>query len=72
MTRDEAIARARELAKARGWTWLEPVAATRARHWLLGRRRWTVRSNANSRGCSVRVVFDDATGKIEESGFLPR
>ena len=72
MTREDAIARARALADERGWTWLEPVAARRERAWLVGKRRWTVITNIEQIGASVRVVLDDATGAIVQAGFLPR
>jgi hypothetical protein len=72
MTRSEALDHARELAATRGWTWREPVVARWGRRWLLGRGCWTVLSNAESRGCNVRVVIDDATGDLIEAGFNPR
>ena len=72
MTCEEAVGRAKEIAAAKGWTWLEPSTATRARAWFLGRARWTVVSNAESRGSSARVVVDDATGAVLAAGFLPR
>ena len=72
MTAAEAIARARALAETRQWAWLEPISATRARRWLVGRRRWLVVSNAGAKGASVRVTLDDETGAVIRASFLPR
>ena len=74
MTRseDELIRTARELATARSWTWLEPVRVRRFREGFLGPRRWEVLSNAGSRGGNVRIVFDDTSGDVVGSFFLPR
>ena len=69
MTREEAVRRAKEIAAAKSWTWLEPSTATRSRAWFFGRARWTVVSNAESRGSSARVVVDDVTGEDLEAGF---
>jgi len=68
----ELIRISRELAAARGWTWLEPVRVRRFREGFFGPRRWEVVSNAGARGCNVRVVFDDESGALVRSSFLPR
>ena len=63
------------MASERGWLWLEPVRLRRFRtgpFGLWGEPAWEVVSNAHSKGCSVRVVFDDRTGDVVSSGFLSR
>lgn len=72
MTSDEAIDRARELARSRGWTFLEPVQADSCRFFGVGRLRWRVVSNCESIGCNVRVEIDDATGEVLKGNFMPR
>src|SRR5262245_36733525 len=71
MTEADAIAAARDVAAAEGWTWREPVVAKRER---LGDSRvvWRVVTNAGSRGCSVRVVVEDGTAHVISKAFLPR
>jgi len=72
MTRDEAIARAKDYALERGWPWRDPVEAWRSRRWLLvGPHEWTVISNADKRGGGARIVLDAKTGAILEAGFMP-
>ena len=72
MTETEAIGIAREIAEREKWTWREPVRAVRARRWLFGRAVWKVISNADSRGCNVRVELDDITRETYRAGFSPR
>jgi len=72
MTSDEAIAKARALAAERGWPVLEPVHAELRRPWRVMAPRWIVISNWGSLGSSVRVEFDDRTGKILLQGYMPR
>jgi hypothetical protein len=72
MTRDRAIELAREVARAEGWLWLEPVRAIRFRRWWVGSMSWEVVSNRDKHGINVRVVIDDLTGRIVEKGFLSR
>lgn len=68
----EAIARARDIANQRGWTWLEPVEAHQERAFLwFGAVRWVVVTNAESRGASARIVLS-AEGEILQAGYLPR
>ncbi len=73
MTFEEAKARAHEEAVARGWPWRGAVSARVTRSWIFfGRKRIEVRSNADSRGSNVYVVFDAISGAIEGASFLPR
>ena len=71
MTEEKALEVAREVASAEGWTWLEPVRVRRRRRWF-GSPFWEIVSNSNARGMNVRVVVDDATGRVLEKWFLPR
>lgn len=72
MTADEAIERARQIARERQWTWEPPIRARRRRSLFVGPARWEVWSNADMRGSNVRVVIDDATGKVLTRVLLPR
>ncbi len=73
MTKEEAVAVAKGLAESKGWTWLEPVhCQPGARRLNKAVRTWEVHTNANSRGASMRVLIDDETGEVLESGYLPR
>lgn len=73
MTRDEAIRLAEAAAREEGWAWEQPVRASLRRPWLLwGEPYWEVFSNADMRGCNVRVEIEDATGRVLAKHFLPR
>lgn len=72
MTHDEAIARARGLAEARGWTWRLPVRVTVHRSFFVGRERLSVRSNADSFGGNVVVELDAETAEVLRAAYLPR
>lgn len=75
MSEFEAIELARNIAKAEGWPWKEPIdAKLRRRGWFEGgpRRYWTVLSNADSRGSNVFVKIDDATREVSIRGFRRR
>jgi hypothetical protein len=73
LTRDEAIELARQVAKAEGWPWQEPIVASRSRAFVLfGPIRWHIMSNADSRGQNVNVQIDDATRRAIGKGFAPR
>jgi hypothetical protein len=72
MTRDRAIALAREVAMAKGWFWLEPVQAICFRRWWIGSKVWEVISNRDKRGMNVRIVINDMTGQIIENNFFSR
>ncbi len=72
MTKQEAIARAKMVADERGWKWLEPIEARRARRWWIGKPVWMVRSNSQSLGANARIVLDDTSGAVVEANWLPR
>jgi hypothetical protein len=72
MTEQEAIARAREIAAAKGWAWVEPAQPTFHRGWFGRSGKWEIFSNARGLGAKVRVMIDDATGAILEEGYIPR
>lgn len=73
ITRDEAIAIARQAAVDRGWRWEEPVSAERGRTWLLfGRHKWEVRTNTQRRGANARFVIDAIDGHLLQAVWLPR
>jgi hypothetical protein len=72
MTAEQANDHAKELARTRGWTFLDPVRVEPCRFWSVGRLRWRVISNCDNRGCNVRVEIDDATGEVLKENFIPR
>jgi hypothetical protein len=73
ISEQQAVERARSIARERGWTWREPVRVTRSRRFVLfGRERWSVRSNANMRGAIVFVVIDAHDGALLHAGYVPR
>jgi len=72
MTPTDARRIAEELAEAKGWPFRDPVRIRRKAPWFLGAPRWTVLSNADSKGGNIRVEIDEATGAILASGYNPR
>jgi hypothetical protein len=72
MTQMRAIDLAREIARTEGWSWREPVKATYIRRWLLGSAAWEIISNCDSRGMNVKILIEDATGRILTKAFLRR
>jgi hypothetical protein len=72
MTADEAVARAREFARQRDWTFLDPVQVRAFRPWWLGAMRWRVVSNHENKGCNVRIEIDDQRAEIVKGQFIPR
>ncbi len=72
MTESEAVQRAREIAEAKGWAWVEPSTSCFRRAWFGGGGKWQIFSNASGLGAKVRIVIDDATGTVLEEGYIPR
>jgi hypothetical protein len=71
MTKTEALEAAKRVATENDWPWLEPVVVTKKRRWFRV-RSWMVHSNADERGCNVRVEVDDAAGRVVRAVFCPR
>ena len=73
ISEQDAVATARRLAEERGWRWEEPVHVSRRRSLVLfGRVSYEIRTNADRRGCNVRVVLDADDGTVVEAHWLPR
>lgn len=73
MTAEEAIAIARAHAERNGWTWLEPARAERRTPWFGAKgARWQIMSHARGLGPKVRVVVDEDSRSVVESGYIPR
>ncbi len=72
ITEADAIARAREVASAEGWAWVEPAQATLRRAWFGGGGKWEIHSNAHGLGAKARVVLDAVTGEVLDKGYVPR
>lgn len=62
MRRQEIIKIAKQVAIEQGWGWEEPIKVRRFREWLiLGRLLWEVKTNADCRGCNIKVIIDNKT-----------
>ena len=73
ISEEDALEAARQLAAARGWTWLSPVKVWRSRTFVLfGRRTYRIGTNSGMRGCNVWVTVDAYDGTILEANFIPR
>ena len=72
MTKQEAIARAKQFALAQGWAWVEPVRAEFRRQWFGKGGKWEVYSHASGLGAMARVVLDAETGEVMDKGYIPR
>jgi hypothetical protein len=73
MTRDEAIAKARQIAREREWPWEEPIVVRVERRFVVfGRKQISVMSNANARGGNVFVTLEADTGDVVHAAYGPR
>jgi hypothetical protein len=72
MNRDEAVRIARSVAEAEGWSWREPIKASRFRRGLLGPLAWNVWSNDGCRGMNVHVKIVDVSGVVFFKGYIKR
>jgi hypothetical protein len=72
ITEADAIGRARKVAEAEGWAWVEPAQATLRRAWFGGGGKWEIQSNARGLGAKARVVLDAVTGAVLDKGYVPR
>jgi hypothetical protein len=72
ISQDEAIRRARQLARELGWAWQEPVTAVLRRRWFRADGRWEILSNLLARGAKVRIVLDADSGEVVGKGYVPR
>jgi hypothetical protein len=72
ITEQEAIDRAREVAREHGWAWVEPAQGILHRAWFGSGGKWEVFSNMKGLGAKARVVIDARTGAVLEQGYIPR
>lgn len=73
LTTERVLEIAKATATDRSWPWLQPVEVRHRRAWLIfGKHRWHVLTNAQARGANVRLVIDDASGRVTESWVAPR
>jgi hypothetical protein len=72
MTENDAFAIARQVAHDQGWTFAEPPFAEFRRKWFGKGGTWEVFSGRHGLGAKVRVLIDDATGRVLEKGYIPR
>ena len=70
---NQAIEIAKTVASDENWSWHEPVSAVRKRQGLFSKDYcWEISTNVESRGCNIRVVLDDESGKVLSKHFAPR
>jgi hypothetical protein len=69
ITKDEAIAIAKNVATTQGWDWDEPIHARLTGRFFGEPHEWEIISNARCRGANVLVVLDATTGKIIRRAF---
>jgi hypothetical protein len=62
---------AKRVAAERSWPWREPVEMRPAIS-VPGQEVWTIRTNAGSRGSSIRLSIRQADFAILDAAFLPR
>ena len=62
---------AKRFAAERSWPWCEPVEIRPAIS-LPGQEVWTIRTNAGSRGASIRLSIRQADLAVLDAAFLPR
>ena len=70
MTEEELIARAREHAAQRGWSWREPIHV-RPVSWH-GAAAYQIETHVGFRGMNVSVVVAAADGSILNAAYLSR
>jgi hypothetical protein len=70
MTRDQAIATAKEHAIAKGWRWLTPVYAGREWVWRRLWYRWVVTAPAPAQPGSIVIAINVKTGMVEENAIV--
>lgn len=71
ITAEAALEVVRSAATERGWPWFEPTSV-RYKRPLLGRPRWEIVTNIESRGQNVRASVDVTSGEVVRISFGPR
>ena len=75
MTKEEAIEKAKQIARQENWLWLEPSGATyvtETKGWIkqtVVRNAWRVTTNAGQKGCNINIIFDANTGEVIGKAF---
>ncbi len=66
ISREEAVAIAREECAQRGWPWREPIRVEE------GWRSYVVRTNTEMRGGNCMILVSTRTGEVIEARRAPR
>ena len=71
ITREQALEIAREVAKAFGWPWENPVDVRMGKHERTGMVVYQITTNTNYRGGNVGIQIAARDGRVLEAGFSP-
>ena len=66
ISKEQAIAIAKEECKQRGWWWGMPIKVSQRR------KAWVIHTNWKMRGMNARFRVDNETGEVKEAAYLPR
>lgn len=73
LTEAEMIGRAKEIASACDWIWLEPVEVIAHRNWLSKTvSYYEVATNTNCKGLNISVYFDPSNGAVFKCAYAQR
>lgn len=73
LTETEMIRRAKEIAAACDWIWLEPTEIIAHRNWLNGKiSYYELVTNTNAKGLNISVFFDSTTGIVFKCFYTQR
>ena len=61
----------RAYATEHGWRWDEPIVI-RQEVAVPGKRVWSIRTNADSRGCNITMRIRETDYSVVDAAFLPR
>jgi hypothetical protein len=68
--REKLLQIGRAFAAENALPWLEPVQVSLSR--AVPPREWSIRTNADGKGCNIEMVIREADWSIVRAGFLPR
>jgi hypothetical protein len=74
MTQEEAIERARQVAEAEGWPWLERIDADIRKTGIFGSGplMWQITTHSPNLGGNAIICIDDETGQILRKEYYRR
>jgi len=66
ISKDDALAIARQECVNRGWSWIDPVDIRSARG------NWIIKTNLHAKGANVVIVINQTNGDVISTNFLSR